>query len=197
MSIRLLSLLLIALAVACTTIPPEEQASVKPSDGIEANSPLVEVKLRTRVNNIKYQKGTKLISNLERLAAYGEVAVPFVVEGTKSEDAMTRMGCAYVLGRVGNRNAIPHLEALLGDKVAFVRYEAASQLGSLGSKSGYAVLVSGLEDERIQYRYKCYEALHELTGQEFGYSHNAAPERRKVSVASWQSWLDRVQSEEY
>jgi hypothetical protein len=59
------------------------------------------------------------------------------------------------------------------------------------------VLVHGLGDESIEYRFKCFEALQELTGQTFGYSHNAAPEVRKVAVDKWQAWLERVESEEF
>ena len=45
-------------------------------------------------------------------------------------------------------------------------------------------------------RFKCFEALQELTGNTFGYSHTAAPEVRKVAVDQWESWLSRIESEE-
>jgi HEAT repeat protein len=109
---------------------------------------------------------------------------------------MTRMGCAWVLGRIGDTRSVPHLETLLTDKVDFVRYEAASQLGSVGSKSGYRTLVQGLDHEKLEYRFKCHEALRELTGKNFGYSHNAAPELRASAVEKWQAWLEEVESED-
>ena len=76
-------------------------------------------------------------------------------------------------------------------------FQVASQLGSLGSKKGFRVLVDGLSDERVEMRFKCFEALQELTGNTFGYSHTAAPEVRKVAVDEWEAWLVRVESEEF
>jgi HEAT repeat protein len=194
MSTRIVALLSVLLLVACSSTREEEKESEAWRD---PTNPLVKVRLQGRIDNIKYQRGATLIANLSRIAAYGPMAVPLCVEGLESDDAMTRMGCAYVLGRIGDRVAIPELEKLLDDPVPFVRYEAASQLGTLGSRAGYGVLVKGLEDDRVEYRYKCYEALHALTGQSFDYSHNADPERRKVAVGRWQVWLKRVESEEF
>lgn len=198
MPIRPIALLLgLALAACSSTPEPRDAADSEQEEYAELTSPIAKARLESRVENIKYQTGVTLIANLERIAAYGEAAIPVCLEGLRSEDAMTRMGCAWVLGRVGDTRIIPDLEGLLNDDVAFVRYEAASQLGTLGSRSGYAVLVGGLSDERIEYRYKCFEALQELTGQSFGYSHNAAPEVRKVAVEKWEAWLERVESEEF
>lgn len=195
MSTRIYTLFLALAMAACSST---KEAQVDPTeDYAEISSPVVKARLESRVENIKYQKGVTLVANLERIAAYGEAAIPICVEGLQSEDAMTRMGCCWVLGRVGDTRAIPHLESALDDEVAFVRYEAASQLGSLGARSGYSVLVSGLSDERIEYRWKCFEALQELTGHDFGYSHNAGPEVRQVAVEKWQAWLDRIESEEF
>lgn len=193
MSIRLLAFFLGTAMAACSSREVKEESE----DYAEITSPIALARLESRVENIKYQKGVTLISNLERIAAYGEAAIPICLEGMESEDAMTRMGCAWVLGRIGDTRAIPALEGLLDDEVGFVRYEAASQLGTLGARTGYGVLVSGLSDERIEYRFKCFEALQELTGHTFDYSHNAAPEVRKVAVEKWNAWLERVESEEF
>lgn len=195
MSTRMHALLL-ALALAACSSTRDDQADPT-EDYADISSPIVKARVESRVENIKYQKGVTLIANLERIAAYGEAAIPICVDGLQSEDAMTRMGCCWVLGRVGDTRAIPHLEAMLEDEVAFVRYEAASQLGSLGSRSGYGELVRGLDDDRIEYRWKCFEALQELTGHDFGYSHNASPEVRQVALEKWQAWLDRIESEEF
>ena len=202
MSIRILGAGIAALLiVACSSAPKQEEQKAAVSldltkDFPEPNSPLAKARLEKRISDIRYQRGVTLIANLERLANYGDVAIPFCMDGMQNDDAMTRMGCAWVLGRLGNSAAIAPLEGALDDPVPFVRYEVASQLGNLGSKSGYTVLVEGLSNERVEMRFKCFEALHELTGNTFGYSHTAAPEARKVSVEEWNSWLDRVDSEE-
>ena len=193
MSTRLFSILLPLVFVACSST---QSSPLSDKKGIDATNPLVNMRLQNRIDNIKYQKSTTLIGNLERIAAYGEMAIPVCLEGIKDENAMTRMGCTYVLGRIGNVQVIPDLEKMLADKVAFVRYEAASQLGTLGSRAGYGVLVTGLSDTNIRYRFKCFEALHAITGRTFDYSHNASAERRSVSVEKWNAWLEQVESED-
>jgi len=193
MSIRLLALLL-AVAIAGCKSSPDEKTPEERGFG-QATNPMVTTRIQARVDNIRYQRGTTLITNLERLAAYGEPAIPICVEGLKSDDAMTRMGCAYVLGRIGDTRTVPDLEGVLADQVDYVRYEAASQLGNMGSKAGYGVLVEGLENERVEYRFKCFEALRELSGHTFGYVHNAPAEERAEAVAKWKAWLELLNSE--
>jgi len=204
MSLRLLLAVMTAFFLAaCASSRQDDEARSADTpeldltkDFPEPNSPLAKARLEKRIADIKYQRGVTLIANLERIAGYGDVAIPFAIDGLKSDDPMTRMGCSWVLGRVGNTAAIPALEEALEDPVPFVRYEVASQLGNLGAKSGYRMLVKGLSDERVEMRFKCFEALQELTGNTFGYSHTAAPEVRRVAVDQWESWLSRVESEE-
>ena len=187
-----LAILVVAAACSSSGDKPENNQP----EYAESTNPIVNTRLQARVDNIKYQRGVTLITNLERIASYGEVGIPVCLEGLKSENAMTRMGCAWVLGRIGDTRTIPQVQELLEDKVDFVRYEAASQLGTLGSRAGYRVLVEGLSHERLEYRYKCFEALRDLSGQTFGYSHNAAPEVRIAAVAKWEAWLEKIESEE-
>ncbi|MHC4550522.1 MAG: HEAT repeat domain-containing protein [Planctomycetota bacterium] len=198
MSTRLFALCLVVALCACKSSRKDEAQTAGPdaTEFNEANSPVVQTRLKARVDNIRYQRGVTLVTNLERIASYGEMAIPVCMEGLESEDALTRMGCAWVLGRIGDTRTVPALEVLLEDDVDFVRYEAASQLGNMGTKVGYPVLVQGLEHERVEYRYKCFEALRDLTGHTFGYSHNASAEERAESVEKWQAWLDVLDSED-
>ena len=204
MSLRLLFAVMAAFFLAaCASSRQDDEARSANTpeldlskDFPEPNSPLAKARLEKRMADIRYQRGVTLIANLERIAGYGTVAVPYAIEGLKSDDPMTRMGSSWILGRVGNTGAIPALEEALDDPVPFVRYEVASQLGNLGAKSGYKVLVAGLSDERVEMRFKCFEALQELTGNTFGYSHTAAPEVRKVAVDQWDAWLARMQTED-
>jgi len=204
MSLRLLFAVMAAFFLAaCASSRQDDEARSANTpeldlskDFPEPNSPLAKARLEKRMADIRYQRGVTLIANLERIAGYGTVAVPYAIEGLKSDDPMTRMGSSWILGRVGNTGAIPALEEALDDPVPFVRYEVASQLGNLGAKSGYKVLVAGLSDERVEMRFKCFEALQELTGNTFGYSHTADPEVRKVSVDQWDAWLARMQTED-
>ena len=128
MSIRLLALLFAAMIVGCKSSSDKDKAETTAAEErcfSESTNPMVQMRIQARVDNIKYQRGTTLISNLERIVAYGQQAIPICVEGLKNEDAMTRMGCAYVLGRIGDTRTVPELEVSLTDQVDFVRYEAA------------------------------------------------------------------------
>lgn len=186
-------LFLAALATACSSGKKKSDLDEEFDD---AKSPVVRAKLQARVENIKYQRGVILIANLERIAAYGPAAIRTCLNNIEAEEPMTRMGCVWVLGRVGDIRTIPHIEPLLKDDVDYVRYEAASALGVMGDRQGYAVLVNGLSSERIDFRFRCIEALKDFTGRDFGYKHNESPEVRQVSVEQWETWLDRMQSEE-
>jgi hypothetical protein len=199
MSTRVFAILCGLVLAACTTTqinPQGNTITVSNSEWPDPPNPLAAERIQTRIDNIKYQHNQTLLTNLERLVAYGDVAVPFALEGLKSDDAMTRMGCAYVLGRIGNPRVIPDLRPLLEDEVAIVRFEVASRLGDLGSREGYAVLVDGLEDPNIRNRYNCFKALSEQTGRDFGYKHNDQPEQRAVAVAQWRAWLNQIESEQ-
>jgi HEAT repeat protein len=197
---RLIAILLALTVAACSSSRKDKSADTSSAESsAEFNgpdSPIVQRRLEARIENIKYQRGVTLITNLERIANYGELAIPLCLEGLKNEDAMTRMGCIWVLGRVKDTRVVVDVENMLDDEVDFVRYEAASQLGNLGSRKGYRTLVEGLSHERVEYRYKCFEALRGLTGHSYGYSHNAAPEIRAAAVEKWADWLQKVESED-
>lgn len=194
MSNRMIVLLLLAGLVACSS--SKSRRSDPAGEFADLPSPVARAKLQARIDNIKYQRGVILIANLERIAAYGEAAIPTCLENIDSEEPMTRMGCVWVLGRIGDIRTIPHIEPLLEDETEYVRYEAASALGNMGDRQGYPVLVQGLSSERIDFRYRCIEALKDFTGRDFGYKHNESPEVRQVSVQQWEAWLARMESEE-
>ena len=48
---------------------------------------------------------------------------------------------------------------------------------------------------QVEYRFKCFEALRDLSGQTFGYVHNAPDEERAEAVAKWKAWLESINSE--
>jgi HEAT repeat protein len=130
-----------------------------------------------------------------RLAYIGEPAVPYLVEGLEEMNARTRGSCAYVLGLLKDRRTIGPLQPLLEDPVKEVRYEAAVALGNMGDRGGYQALVRGLTDDDIKNRYKAHEALALLTGLDFGYRHDDAPEVRRVAVLRWEEWVDRMDAD--
>jgi len=186
---RLLPLAVVSLVSlsACVSTTPEDVA--RPRDDV-----ILRGEIEQRVREIPYMHGVELVANLERLAAIGEPAVPYLIEALDRPESLMRSSVAWTLGVMGDRRNIPALRGLLDDRVPEVRYQAASSLVELGDSSGFPVLVEGLSDADIQSRYKCFEALRDATGNDFGYEHDATPEIRRAAVTRWESWLESVRA---
>lgn len=153
---------------------------------------IAQARLEEQVEEMRYMRGEELIRRMETLARRGDDAVPALEKGAASDDWLVRMGCMWILGAMGDRRNIPALQRGLADGVAEVRYQAASSLVKLGDGRGFRVLVDGLADGDIQNRFKCFEALRNATGRDFGYRHDAAPTDRRMSVGRWLEWLDSL-----
>jgi HEAT repeat protein len=152
--------------------------------------------IEDRMEALAYQTDEQLLDNMNRLAYIGEEAVPFLVKGLNDQHVRVRGSSAYVLGLVGDRRTIPALKMALKDSNNEVRYEAATALGGMGDREGYSVLLDGLSDEDIKARYKANEALELITGLDFGYHHDDAPETRRVAILKWEAWVDRMVNDE-
>ncbi len=151
---------------------------------------VLQLEVERRVAEIPYMHGVELVANLERLADIGEPAVPYLLEALGADDRLSRASACWVLGVMGDRRNITAVREMLNDPEAPVRYQAASSLVELGDNAGFPVLVHGLADPDIQTRYKCFEALRDATGQDFGYEHDSSPTLRREAVVRWQDWLD-------
>ena len=139
-------------------------------------------------------RGQELLSRMTYLAGLGEEVVPELRESITSDDWLVRASVVWILGAIGDRRNIPLIQERLEDKNAAVRYQTAATLAKLGDRSGYALLVDGLADQDITVRYKCFQALKQVTGQDFGYAHDADPEDRRRAVARWLDWLDGIRA---
>jgi len=186
-ALTLFALTPILVLPGCTSTEPEPGR-------MDGGDVILEAEIERRVSEIPFLHGVQLVHNLERLARIGEPAVPHLVEALRDERPAVRSSVAWTLGVMGDRRRIPALQEVLDDRVGFVRYEAASSLVELGDSSGFPVLVEGLASSRIDDRYKCFEALREVTGQDFGYRHDAAPPMRKAAVARWLDWLEGIEA---
>ncbi len=169
-------------------------ASTPATTGPARPNGIVQEEVDRRVGEIRFLHGRELLDNLVALVHMGDLAVPTLLEATKSKDWLTRSSVAWVFGAMGDRRNIPGLRALLEDPVAEVRYQSAASLVDLGDGAGFQVLVHGLADGDLHNRYKCFEALKRATGQHFGYAHDDAPGVRRVAVARWLDWLDGVRA---
>ncbi len=184
----LLCLIVLSTAVpACTTTEKE-------SDWPSGGDVIVAAEIERRVDEMPYLNGVAFVHNLERLVKIGDQAVPRLVEATRDERPTVRMGAAWVFGAMGDRRQLPALRQMLDDPVPYVRFEAASSLIELGDSAGFGALVDGLASPELGDRYKCFEALREVTGRDFGYSHDADPTLRRAAVTRWIDWLEGVEA---
>jgi HEAT repeat protein len=168
---------------ACVSV--ESEPIARPGSDI-----VLKLEIERRVAEIPYMHGVELVANLERLADIGEPAVPYLLDALKSDDRLSRASACWTLGVMGDRRNIEAVRDMLDDRDHVVRYQAAASLVELGDGTGFPVLVNGLAAPDIQTRYKCFEALRDATGQDFGYEHDAAPSLRREAVARWQNWLE-------
>jgi len=152
--------------------------------------------IKERIAALPFQSGEVLCQNMQRLIYIGEPAIPFLIEVLEEGSPRARGSCAFMLGQLSDRRTIPDLQRALGDPVPAVRYEVATALCVLGVQDGYPVLISGLSDDEIRLRYKAHEALQMLTRLDYGYRHDDDPGQRRVAVARWEQWWERMRASE-
>ena len=185
------SAVVLALSLCLGACQTQTQAT-----GVPAGRPnaLVNGEIERQIAELRFLHGQALLDSMMQLSRMGEPAMAHIREGAQSPDWLTRASLAWVMGASGDRRYIEDLRRLGDDANDGVRYEAASALVELGDDAGFAMLVKGLGDDDIKVRFKCFEALHRATGQDFGYQHDGAPELRRVAVARWVDWLGSVKS---
>ena len=104
-----------------------------------------------------YEMPMVLEMGVDKVTAYGGV----LTDGSRSW--VERSEAARVLGRSGDERAVTMLiDALTGDKNAFVRREAALGLGTLGDKRAIDSLTEALNDENEWVRDFAKESLEKL-----------------------------------
>ena len=80
----------------------------------------------------------------------------------KSKNWQVRQAAAEALGRIGSKEAVPHLIEALKDEDWNVRFKAAEALGEIGSKEAAPHLIEALKDENLNVRKAAAEALGEI-----------------------------------
>ena len=183
---------LIALAftcVACATTQPGRPYA-------EANS-LMRTEIQARIANVPFQHNEELLDNLLWLESKaGEVAIPFLLDALKHDDAKVRASSAWVLGRVRDRRVIPDLRPLVEDKDEAVRFEVARSLVSMGDMKHTPLLIEGLDSEKASVRYNCQMALRDATNRDFGYDHLEDDLAiRRQGALRWRQWWGEQQGD--
>lgn len=191
---RAASLVLVLCLVAAPAVVLPGCASDGDGSGLSRGDSLASRGIGIKVDEMRYMHGQELLARMNELSALGQDAAPHVAAGTKSDDALVRGSCHWVLGAMGDRTNIPTITKGLDDAVPSVRYQAAASLVRLGDSRGFPALVEGLSDRELPSRFKCFQALRNATGQDFGYQHDASPEERGQAVARWRDWLDGVRA---
>lgn len=141
---------------------------------------------------LPYMAGPMLKEELDRIQAYGDLAIPALVGGLSEKEPNVRSASAYLLGEIGDPSALPELRKLDADLVPAVRYEAATARISLGDWTTVPALIAGLRDEDRLLRYKCFTVLSKATGLSFGYDYVAPSEKRESAADQWWEWWNSV-----
>ncbi len=87
-------------------------------------------------------------------------AVPKIIEALKSKDEDVRWFAAGILGDIGDKRAVPHLEKmLLSDPKEGPRWAAAKALFEIPDESSVPALIKGTGDNYKYVRENCIKAL--------------------------------------
>jgi hypothetical protein len=183
---RWLPLILVPLA-ACSSGPRGNEQMP-----FQSPNQLMGDEIRNRISQIPYQHRADLFDNLVWLSSAGEQAMPALIEGLHHAEPKVRSSCAYVIGRIGDRRAIPFLQNTAKDGHEVVRMEVSRSLVLLGDMRYTPELIKGLDSERPHVRFYCHEALKTATGRDFGYDHLTEDETaRHRTVLAWRSWYSQ------
>ncbi len=106
----------------------------------------------------------------------------------QDDDPEVRYNALERLQKVQDPKLLPHILPLLADPYEFTRFLAAHTLGEWGARPAVPHLIEALMDEVGFVRQAAVTTLRRLTGQNFGYDHNASLEERRKGYRSWKTW---------
>ncbi len=189
-------ILVMAVMPACTTTYTRE-GQVIPNDFAEAS--LAEnhevdferERMEAVVKSVEYERGAKLLRNLQWLIAQKQLAVPAVTAYLDKSGPVARANLLYVLGFTRTPESTAALASHLNHKDRIVRFEAAAGLLHHGDATAVPVLIDFLDSPDRRLRYKAIEALKERTGRDLGYQFALDQESRQEAVGRWRSWWAR------
>lgn len=172
------------------------------SDFAQPNQLMAE-EIQNRIGQIPFQHRGELYDNLIWLSQRGEQAIPALTQGLRHAEPKVRSNCAFVLATIGDRRALPYLQAASNDSNEVVRLEVSRSLVQMGDLKYAPALIEGLDSERAQVRYYCHETLRAATGRDFGYDHLTEDvTTRRQAILGWRKWWseqtgDRFFASEY
>lgn len=189
-----LLLMLAALLSACCQKPcgpppraegiPTAKAARKYNQGTAKQQQAI----KELIDSIPSTEGAARIEVGRLIVAFGEPAMPQLIEALSHPNSVTRSTAAWCLGFLGDPRAADALCAATQDCDKFVRLEAASSLLKLQDVRGLDVIVRGLDDGDPRVRAKCIGLLQQLTGETFDYRADDPPSDRAAAVSRWRQW---------
>lgn len=135
---------------------------------------------------------TQMLKYQIALIMNGETAYPKVIDGLKHLKPAVRGGCAYVLGQIGKKEAIPYLIPIAEkDPNEGVRLNAAAALVDLQENLGLYHMVLALEHESPIVRGQAINILKDAVGVDFGFDPAGHPQDREDSHKQWIFWWNK------
>ena len=154
------------------------------------------------IESLRNSNGVDVVSNLNRLHAYAEFAVPQLCELAEDPNPQMRGNAMWVLAKITDRNYPEVQEQIndvlwdgLDDRDHLVRYEAATGLLARNQWDSIPVILEGMQDQNPQVRMSCHDVLRTMTSRDYGYVASASEEERMVAMALWSDWYEDWQSQ--
>jgi len=97
------------------------------------------------------------------LVAIGTPAVERLIDSMQSENPAVIRSCAWIIGRIGDNKAIPHLVLAMGHPDRYVRREACDSLAGMGN-AAVLPLTRSFRDGEMPVRHCAMEALWMIGG---------------------------------
>lgn len=150
------------------------------------SSPLAIEALRSALEDEDFNVSFSAAVALYELEDYSGTEV--LIEGLSSPREEFRFQALMVLGKIRSRAAVPGIIELLKDPVARTRSTAAYILGLFKEESAIGPLLEAMEDPAPFVRKDAWDALREITGQNFDFPWKEDELSRNEKLKVWREW---------
>lgn len=152
------------------------------------NDPRTIEPLRRALNDSEEAVRFSAASALYELGDYSGEEV--LVKGLSSDYEDFRFQALWFLGQIRSRSAIPGIIKLLGDPQPRTRSTAAYVLGLYREKSAVEALLRAMNDPEPYVRKDSWEALQNISGQDYPFHYDGDPLLRRQEIRIWEQWWE-------
>ncbi len=154
-------------------------------------SPTLRQQIEDQTARLPWTHGAERVEQIRWFAGVGEPAYQALLRLCLDNRPDVAGAALAALGATGDSRLVDALHALKWSKELDrgVELERARTYLRLGDWAPVCVLVDGLSDENLWARSWCAQALHEATGQRFGYDPKAETAEREAAAARWREWI--------